>query len=68
MSTIRKKVNLNKLMITEYEKTLNKILRVNSLEKAKILASDVLGLDVDDFVEDEDYLDEKDLVEVMNGY
>lgn len=65
---VRKKVNLNKLMIKEYELALNKILRVNSLEKAKILASDALGLDVDDFVEDEDYLDEKDLVEVMNGY
>ena len=46
-----------------------KILKTNSLEKAKTFASDALGVDVEDFVEEEDYLDDPDdLVEAMNGY
>jgi hypothetical protein len=57
------------MLLAEYEAALNKILKTNSIEKAKTFASDALGVDVEDFVEEEDYLDDpRDIAEAMDGY
>lgn len=41
----------------EYESVFERIMKSKNLAEAKELAADAIGADVDDYIEDEDFLD-----------
>lgn len=50
-----------KTLLDEYEGALEKVLKAKTLAQAKEISAEALGEEPDDFIEEEDYIEEEEL-------